>query len=83
MDHFPWRSSYAVFLKFLFCSNLVESDLASGDAIAGISDAAAVKDSLKLPIFAKRSVDGIERQINIARQLKIFIPHIDVDHFCS
>ncbi len=53
----------------------------AADTFAGVSDAAAFQNFLKLAIFAKSSVDRIERQIDIVRQLEILVPHIDFHHF--
>ena len=70
-----------MFLKFFFGANLVEGDLARSDTFAGVSNAAALKNSLKVTIFAKGSVDRIERQIDIVRQLEVFVAHIDFHDF--
>ena len=51
------------------------------DTFAGVSDAAALENFLKVAILAKGSVDRIERQIDVVRQLEILIPHIDFHDF--
>jgi hypothetical protein len=70
-----------MFLKFFFRANFVEGDLAGNDTFAGVSDAAALENFLKVAIFAKGPVDRIERQIDVVRQLEILIPHIDFHDF--
>ena len=81
VDHFPWRRRYLVFQKFFFRRILSKAISLAFDAVAGISDAAAFQNFLKLAIFAKSSVDRIEREIDIVRQLEILVPHIDFHHF--
>jgi hypothetical protein len=70
-----------VFPKFFFGANFVESDLARTDTVAGVSDAAALKNFLNLAIFTKGSMDRIEHEIDIVRQLKILVSHIDFHRF--
>ena len=67
MNHFPRRSRDSIILKFFFCSNFVESGLASFYSLARIGDPAALQNSLDLPVFAEGSVNGQEREIDIAR----------------
>ena len=46
-----------------------------------LSDSAALQNFLELTVFAKGSVDRIERQIDIVRQLEVFVVHIDFHQF--
>ena len=66
-----------MFLKFLFCTDFIESDLTRIDAVAGVSDTAVFQNFLKLAILAKSSVDCIERQLDIVRKLELFAAHIN------
>ena len=70
-----------MFLKFSLRSNFIESDLARTHAIAGVCDPAALQNFLKLAIFTKSSVDRIEREIDIVRQLEIIAPYVYFHYF--
>ena len=49
------------------------------DSFARVSDAALFQNLLDLAVFAKGSVQRDECKLDIARQLKRRIPHIDID----
>jgi hypothetical protein len=70
-----------VFLKFLLRPNFIESDLARAYAIASVCDPAMFQNFLNLAIFTKRPVDGNKSEIDIARQLEVFVADIYFNHF--
>jgi hypothetical protein len=77
---FPLRSPHTVLAKFLLRSDFVESQLTPLDSFARVSDAALFQNLLDLTVFAKGSVQRDECELDIAWQLKLRIPHIDVDN---
>src|SRR6185369_6686253 len=81
LDHFRWRRRYLVFPKFFFGANFVESYFAPIDTLASVRDPATFQNFLNLAIFAKRPVDRDEGEIDIVRQLEVFVAHIDFHRF--
>src|SRR6266487_3237284 len=81
LHHFPIRSRYIVFAKFLFREDFVESDAALFYPIPGVSDTAIFENFLQLAILPESSVNRKKREVDIGGKFEIFIPHIHIDYF--
>src|SRR5205823_196185 len=79
-NHLPLRGGDTSRLEFLFRFDFIEGGSAFHYSVAGIGNATIFQNLLELPVFAKRSVDGEEGEINIFRQFKIFIADIDLEN---
>ena len=64
-----------------FGANFVESYFAPIDTLAGVRDPATFQNFLELAIFTKGPVDGNKSEIDIARQLEVFVADIYFNHF--
>ena len=65
--------------EFLFRPDFIESQPALFNSFAGVSKAPRFENLLHLTVFAKGSVQSVEGKINIVRQFKLRVPHIDID----
>src|SRR5436189_1507100 len=74
----PVRRANSVLTKCLLGTNLIEGQLAFGDAVSGIGNSAVLQNSLHLAVFPKRSVDREEGQLNAGRQFEVRTFHIDL-----
>src|SRR5213082_789497 len=79
-NHLPPRSGDTCRFEFLFRFDFIECGPAFFDAIAGIRQTAIFQNLLDLAVFAKRPVNGEEGEIDISRQLKIFVADIDFEN---
>ena len=66
--------------KFHLRPDFIKSQAALFDSLACVSDAALFQNLLDLAVFAKGSVQRDECKLDIARQLKLRISHIDIDN---
>ena len=67
--------------KIFFGANFVESYFAPIDTLASVRDPATFQNFLNLAIFTKGPVDGDEREVDIIRQLEVFVAHVDFHRF--
>ena len=79
-NHLPPRSGDTAPLRIFFSIDFIECGPAFLHAVAGIRHAAIFQNLLELAVFAKRPVNGDEGEIDIFRQLKIFVADIDFDN---
>ena len=69
--------------KFLFRQNFIERRAAGFNTVTSIRHAALLQNFLELTVFAKSSVNGDKRKIDIFREHELFIPNINIDDLCA
>ena len=80
-DDFPGRGGNAVLGEFFLRLDFVESEAAAFHVFAGVGHAAVFEDLLQLAVLAEGAVHGDEGQIDVVRQNKVGVLHIDFGDF--
>src|SRR5262249_49507285 len=82
-DDLPARSRNAGSFEFFLRFDFIEGNLALIYTISGVGNTAIFQNLLDLAVFAEGPMNGEEGDVDVRRELEIFIANIDLEDFRS